>query len=69
MMKTLKDIVAERDPNDINACYIGGVYGCPFGYEYLYEYLSEYELDVNCPDGYFGDCNKCWNREVDTNES
>ena len=67
-MKTLKDIVAERDPHDINDCFTGGVYGCPLYHEYLYDYLSKDELEANCPDWCFGDCSKCWNREVDTNE-
>lgn len=59
-MKTLKDIVTEREPQYISNEWIAGVAGCPSTYTYLKEYL----YDNNDCD-HFENCYDCWNREVE----
>lgn len=64
-MKTLRDIVAERDPDRICGGCMGGVAYCPKHYYYLAKYLSNIE---ECPkydavEEY--SCEQCWSREVE----
>lgn len=62
-MKSLKEIVAERNPECICDACIGGVTSCPKDYYYLAKYLPNIE---KCPKydatGDYG-CKQCWGRE------
>lgn len=63
-MKTLKQIVEEREPGNVNKFFAGGVWCCPEDYEYLQKYTSCHCVYGSCD----FDCDSCWNREVDANE-
>lgn len=67
-MKTLKDIVAEKEPGKIDSAYACGVWGCPRDYDYLDDYTDDDNYSI-CVRWDNDKCSKCWNREVDTNES
>ena len=59
MSKTLKDVVAERDPEAItNYCY-GGVFKCPSNY-----FSGIIDL-CSIKDDYPDICTDCWNREYE----
>lgn len=70
-MKTLKEIVQERQPENVNKNIVGGVWGCPIWYQYLKPYLEEWEVKKNgCPKSTAGlkapkRCEACWNRVVE----
>jgi len=57
---TLKDKVAEIEPENVSKSCGGGVLGCPKDYDYLNAVaISEcYERIVSRVD-----CKKCWNRK------
>ena len=61
---TLKDKVAEMDPDYVDEDYLGGVYGCPDAEHY--DYLNA-QAPVFC--SYYNRCRmeelctRCWNRE------
>ena len=55
---TLKEKVAEMEPDKIYEVFGGGVEGCPDNYEYL-----NYDAFGSCPGTCVGDCWLCWNRE------
>ena len=61
--KTLRDVVAERDPDKIDPEAKGGVFDCPCDYAYLRETTGD-SLTV-CPRGKDGcklSCSDCWDR-------
>lgn len=61
--KTLRDVVAERDPDKIDPESKEGVVGCPSDYAYLRESTGD-SLTV-CPSGKDGwklSCSDCWDR-------
>lgn len=58
---TLKEKVAEVDPDEINEEIYSGVEGCPIYYEFL-----NTKDGTECPrdeSGYIMTCIECWNRE------
>lgn len=54
--KTLRDVVAERDPKSINGTAKGGVLCCPMDYDYLHAQRPDY--CVYCQET----CTACWSR-------
>lgn len=61
--KTLRDVVAEREPDKIDPDELGGVHGCPCHCEYLREVVNDSPFD--CPshaDGEYMLCRECWDR-------
>lgn len=63
---TLKEKVAEVEPDRVKECYDGGVLGCPKHHPYLN--LDETEEAINCKCdipfyAYDIYCEDCWNRE------
>lgn len=57
---TLREKMAEVKPDEINEMWIGGVFGCPFGYDFLgvkkeCPYPKSPVCEINC--------RKCWNRK------
>ena len=61
--KTLRDVVAEREPDKINPDELGGVHGCPRHCEYLREVVND--SPSVCPsdaDGKYLSCRACWDR-------
>lgn len=61
--KTLRDVVAERDPDKIDPEAKGGVFDCPCDYAYLRE--STGDSRTVCPRGKDGcqlSCSDCWDR-------
>ena len=61
--KTLRDVVAERDPDMIDPAAKGGVFDCPCDYAYLRE--STGDSRTVCPRGKDGcklSCSDCWDR-------
>lgn len=63
-MKTLREIVAERNPEAIRENKMGGVEYCPVNYFYLSKYLGISELTGECPKEFHRKCRECWNREA-----
>ncbi len=54
-MKTLKDVVREKEPECVSDDAIGDVISCPFAYEYLRgHYNQRCEETLHCDD--------CWNQ-------
>lgn len=64
---TLKEKVAEIQPEELNFRVIGGVMHCPNHYPYLYGSLTKQEIfGVVCGVAVFNeisDCWLCWNRK------
>jgi hypothetical protein len=58
---TLKEKVAEMEPDAINQREPGGVMNCPGDYEYLNDRKSWGNCVLSCPTQQ--ECNDCWNRE------
>lgn len=67
---TLRERVAQIDPEAIGDSYIGGVSGCPSGYFKRLNCDGSYlPFDLECPmnsDGTLCSCEECWSREYDT---
>ena len=60
---TLKEKVAEMQPDKVKGRFVAGVCGCPNFYEELYNSLEIVEIEEHlCPDAVSG-CKDCWNRE------
>ena len=62
-VKTLRDIVAETEPEKIDDEYfIAGVEGCPSDYEFLdiYKQKECHKFDVSFPDK----CSFCWTQQA-----
>lgn len=59
---TLKEKVAEMQPDKVSGRFVAGVCGCPNFYEELYNSLEIVEIEEHlCPDAVSG-CKDCWNR-------
>lgn len=58
---TLKEKVAEMEPDAINEEEPGGVMCCPGDYEYLNDRKSWENCVLSCPT--HEECGACWNRE------
>ncbi len=60
---TLKEKVAEMQPDKVSGRFVAGVCGCPNFYEELYNSLETVEIENHiCPYAVSG-CKACWNRE------
>lgn len=55
---TLKEKVAEMEPDAINESFGGGVIGCPCAYGYLND-----DAGGSAPCACDGNCSLCWSRE------
>ena len=53
---TLKEKVAEVEPECIGGCFLGGVIACPGDHKYL----NSNEVAMDCRKS---DCAKCWNQQ------
>ena len=61
--KTLRDVVAEREPDKIDPDELSGVHGCPCHYEYLREVVNDSPFVCpSCADGEYMLCGECWDR-------
>lgn len=61
--KTLRDVVAEREPDKIDPDELSGVHGCPCHYEYLREVVNDSPFVCpSCADGEYMLCRECWDR-------
>jgi hypothetical protein len=61
-VKTLKDIVAEREPDKLDDELTGGVKGCPIDYEYLDNYKYKDCWEIKSEEGFLKKCEWCWNQ-------
>lgn len=62
---TLKEKVAEVQPDAVGEIYIGGVKSCPFDYDFLWMERDCPFLDFPVCEKY---CRKCWNRKYKEQE-
>ena len=65
---TLKEKIAEINPDKISVHFFAGVCGCPAEYDVLHGSLEKDEIEMcACPEGLpfqggVNGCVKCWNR-------
>lgn len=64
---TLKEKVAEVEPDAIGNAYSGGVSHCPYHYDFLNITLEECRSICESSKSY-DTCDECWNREFVNNE-